>query len=242
MKPKLTLSILCTFLAASVCAQYSLTKLDSLKNISNFELTAYGPSNSVISKTNYNVNSVLRSIEGEKAIIYTTTRTEKNFKKEKEEFYNSISYSDGLMHIRLRNVIPAYIFEEYNNMDIVDSESGFQFPVDLEIGQQLQDLNLGFELKVAPITHKVNYILKDRVVTRKETINTPAGTFECFVIESQTRMQPKNRNTGSTKQWVNTNFGLIKETDYNASGQLVGMTLVTAITPEETPANTGQHK
>jgi len=135
--------------------------------------------------------------------------------------------NSSVIQINHKNVIPAFVFEEYSNMEFDASESSISFPANPGIGQKLDDISLTVEILVAPITRKLRYFLTDRVVKSQETINTPAGTFECFVVEADSNMKPKNKNTGTVKQWFAPQLGLVKQIDYNASGKVTSVNLLT---------------
>ena len=75
----------------------------------------------------------------------------------------------------------------------------------------------------------MNIIITDREVVGKETLTTPAGTFECFVI-SQSNVSKGMTGTikRTSKQWIAAGVGVVKTEDYKKNGKLDGYSLLTS--------------
>jgi hypothetical protein len=67
----------------------------------------------------------------------------------------------------------------------------------------------------------------DRTVTGTETIDTPAGKFDCFIISSQTEVKMLMTKTGTSKSWIAKGVGLVKQEDYNKKGKLISSEILT---------------
>ncbi|MFT5891771.1 MAG: hypothetical protein ACI9Y7_001878 [Dokdonia sp.] len=74
----------------------------------------------------------------------------------------------------------------------------------------------------------ISVMMIDRKVQNKESITTPAGTFECYVITYTSKMKMGIGRTGSSKQWVAEGVGLVKQEDYNKKGKLTGSNMLTS--------------
>ena len=214
-------SLLYSLLAS---AQNLCADNQKLTEKTSFEITAYGTSNTLVAVTNFNVSSTFNTLSGRKAII---AQIDKDAPTQEPQNYYSLECADSTLLINNRNIIPAYVFEEYSNMNFDASASSIAIPKKLDVGQKLSNAAYEIEVEVAPITHRLHYFLTDRIVTAKETINTPAGTFECYLIEAKTHMKPRNNNTGSVKQWFAEDIGLVKQVDYNVEGAITGINLLT---------------
>lgn len=98
-------------------------------------------------------------------------------------------------------------------------------PADMEVGMELPDYWI--EVKVMFFSPKMEY--RDRRVTGRETVTTPAGTFDCFVVE-ETMTSKAMMSTEKTRQvsWYARGVGLVKQQTWEKK-QLTGTTLLTAV-------------
>ena len=67
----------------------------------------------------------------------------------------------------------------------------------------------------------------DRKVIGKETITTPAGSFNCFVITSTTDMKMGMSQRSTSKQWITEKVGTVKSENYDKNGKISGSSLLT---------------
>ena len=83
------------------------------------------------------------------------------------------------------------MLEQYKEMDVQVDLSGtdIELPNDLTVGQELQEANVTMNVKMAGMNMKTIVNMMNRKVEKKETITTPAGSFECFVIYSENESQ-----------------------------------------------------
>ena len=227
MKALLSLCFLIFGINGIFC-QSLCSDLKRLSKSTSLEFTSYGTANNIIGVTEYEVSSAFATQDGNRIILKAILPEEDSISNTKQTYYE-VECNSSVLRVNHKNVIPAYVFEEYSNMEVDASESSISIPVNPEIGQKLEDISFSVEILVAPITHKVSYFLTDRSIKSQETINTPAGTFECFVIEANSKMKPKNKNTGTVKQWFAPQIGLIKQVDYDVSGKVTSVNLLTAL-------------
>lgn len=71
--------------------------------------------------------------------------------------------------------------------------------------------------------------MTNRKVEKQETITTPAGTFECFVIysDNKSKMMMASQNYPS-RLWLAEGIGMVKQDSFNKNGKLMSSTLLTA--------------
>nr|WP_299388097.1 hypothetical protein [Allomuricauda sp.] len=113
-------------------------------------------------------------------------------------------------------------------MDITGHD--IELPNDLTVGQELADAyvnvngSLGGAFNVNMKVEQVN-----RKVEKKESVSTPAGTFDCFVIYSDTKTKMMMGNqTFSSRMWLAEDVGIVKQESYNQNGKLMGSMQLTA--------------
>lgn len=95
-------------------------------------------------------------------------------------------------------------------------------------------LAVGMELDCGTITVTTSGvrvstdILSNRVVGREE-IDTPAGTFKCYIVEMEQEAKVIGIKTkGSQKTWYSRGIGTVKAETYDAKGKLVQAQLLTS--------------
>ena len=77
---------------------------------------------------------------------------------------------------------------------------------------------------------------ENRKVAGKETVTSPAGSWEAFVISYDGNMKTRMAGIGlpafnfTVKEWFVPGMGIVKSETYSKNGKLVGSTLLTAIT------------
>ena len=75
---------------------------------------------------------------------------------------------------------------------------------------------------------KMNMNLFNRKVAGNESVTTPAGTFDCYVITYDSEAKMGFKMTSSNKLWLSEGFGMVKQETYNKKGALIGKSVLTA--------------
>ena len=95
----------------------------------------------------------------------------------------------------------------------------------LSVGMELPDYDVS--VKVMFVTTKMN--CKDRKVTARETVTTPAGSFDCFVVEEKTTVKTMMVNEKSnSKTWYARGIGMVRQEMWDRK-KLVSVTELTAV-------------
>ena len=98
-------------------------------------------------------------------------------------------------------------------------------PAELSVGMELPDYEI--EIKVMFITSKMG--CTDRKVIGRESVTTPAGTFDCFVVE-ETMTAKAMMVKEKTRQvsWYARGIGLVRQQTWDKK-KLTGTTVLTSI-------------
>jgi hypothetical protein len=102
----------------------------------------------------------------------------------------------------------------------------------LSVGQTLKDGFIEMKVSTQPgFGMNTTITINNRKVESKETVTTPAGTFDCFKISyninAQTKMMGMNMNNlMKAEEWVSEGVGVVKTSSYNSKGSLMGYTLL----------------
>lgn len=98
-------------------------------------------------------------------------------------------------------------------------------PAQLSVGMELPDYEV--EVKVMFVTTKAS--CKDRKVVGREEIVTPAGSFDCYVVEEKTSVKTFMTNVkNSQKTWYARGVGMVRQQVWDKK-KLVSTTELTAI-------------
>ncbi|HLW32629.1 MAG TPA: hypothetical protein VKX40_10240, partial [Aequorivita sp.] len=92
----------------------------------------------------------------------------------------------------------------------------------------LPDANMTMKIGMSGINMTMTIDQKNRKVTGKEKMTTPAGTFDCYVITYDTEVKMGINQTTSSKQWVSEGVGMVKQVD-SQKGKITNTTMLTAI-------------
>lgn len=85
-----------------------------------------------------------------------------------------------------------------------------------------------FQMKFSIINMKVNG--EQRKISRTEKLTTPAGTFDCFVLEETvTTRAMMQKEVEKTISWYAHGVGLVKEASYDKNGKLQSSTVLNSI-------------
>lgn len=116
------------------------------------------------------------------------------------------------------------------DMQVEVSGEGVSFPSSLEAGQDLPVGETEVKMKSNGMTlMTMRFSEINRKVEKKETVTTPAGTFECFKIISETEIKVMMKRTFKSASWIAKGIGIVKTESYNKKGELDSVMLLTKL-------------
>lgn len=135
---------------------------------------------------------------------------------------------NGSIKIDMSGLIPAESMAAFRDMEIDVTMDQLEYPSNLEAGQILNDASIEIAVSGSSMPMKLIFDITDRKVEGKETITTPAGTFECYKISYNThsKMMIINMNMRNV-EYLSDKFGAVKTETYKSNGNLIGYTLIT---------------
>lgn len=129
---------------------------------------------------------------------------------------------DGIT-IDLNDMLEEQMKSESSGDDVIVEITGIDqvLPNELSEGQSLPDAKTDILIKSESIKMEFYVNNTNMKVGGKETLTTPAGTFDCVVITADVEAKiffiHKN---GIQKTWIAEGVGLVKEENYNRKGKL----------------------
>jgi hypothetical protein len=128
---------------------------------------------------------------------------------------NLIKCTGGVMMMDLKMFIPTTQQQQMGMETSSDAIAYIEYPANMKVGDALQDGNFKMDFKNnAGLNGSISVEITNRKVNGKESVTTPAGTWECFRItyHSKTNMKlllniPFNADV---TEWYAPGFGVVK--------------------------------
>lgn len=220
MKKILFISVL--FLAGQVLfAQDNCSSFYPMVEGATFTYNLYNKKDKLDGSSNYKVVEVTENGGETKAALKVSFEGSK--KNEKFEMdYNFTCTGEGI-RIDFNSLMPNQMMQQYEDTDVEMDITGtdIELPNNLSVGQELKDANVNVAMSISGMKMNIEANTTNRKVVAKESVTTPAGTFDCVVltadIYSKAMMVKVNI---SDKLWLAEGVGIVKQETYNKKGQL----------------------
>ena len=142
---------------------------------------------------------------------------------------NAIQCDGGTFMVDMKAFIPSAQQEQMGDISGSTDKVYLEYPANMKEGDALKDgsFSMDFKAKSGLASH-VEVSLTNRKVAGKESVTTPAGTWDCFKITYHSKVVIKMGigipfNTDIT-EWYAPGFGVVK-----SESEKGGMTEITAI-------------
>lgn len=143
---------------------------------------------------------------------------------------------NGILKADIRMSMPQQQMAAYKDAKARFDAVYLEYPSNPAVGQNLTDADFKMEVeqKGGMIT-KINFTQFNRKVEKKESITTPVGTWEAFVISYEATYRAEIAGIGipftiSGKEWFVPGVGIVKTESYNKGGKFMGSTMITSLT------------
>tara|TARA_R110002050_G_scaffold204522_4_gene340262 strand:- start:197769 stop:198467 length:699 start_codon:yes stop_codon:yes gene_type:complete len=225
MKNVLLTCVICILFVATNFAQINCSKYYPLEEGTSFQYTIYDKKGKLDGTSDYKVATVSNS-SGETVAEMHVTLQDKKGKEIIQSNYNITCTGTGVK-IDFQSLMPSQTLEQYKEMEVEVDLSGtdIELPNDLAVGQELAEANVIMNIKMAGMNMKTIVNMLNRKVEKKETLTTPAGSFECYVIYSENESQIMGmKKTFPSRLWLAAGVGMIKQESYQKDGDLMSTT------------------
>ena len=227
----LSLLIVCftSYVKSQNCNMYY-----SLVNGSAYEMTNYDDKGKEEGKIINKISNVIYSSEDIIAKVETTNKDKNDVVTSATNY--SIKCTGNKILIGMNSFIPAQSNEQWKNMDIKSDASLMELPQNLTAGMILKDASGVISIYNKGILFATMTIkITNRKVENKESVTTTAGTFDCFKITNDIKIE--TTSTGVTTpinmksaEYCAAGTGLVKTESYDKNNILIGYSLLTKIT------------
>ncbi|WP_108422788.1 hypothetical protein [Flagellimonas amoyensis] len=223
----LLLAALCVT-AGTAVAQSSCSQYYPLVEGTSLQYTNYDKKGKEEGQMDYKITDVSGSGDTVSATMVL------EFSDDKGNTYTSdygITCDGNVVRIDFKSLMNEQMMSQFEDVEMDITGTDVELPNNLSVGQALPDSNVNLKMKMAgAVNMNMNVETINRKVEKKESLTTPAGTFDCYVIYSETRTKMMMGNqTVPSRIWLAEGVGMVKQESYNKSGKLMGSTLLTQL-------------
>ncbi|WP_235835935.1 TapB family protein [Cognatitamlana onchidii] len=140
--------------------------------------------------------------------------------------YNVTCQGD-LISIDFKSLMNPELLTKYGDLEVDMTGNNIEFPNNLEVGQALKDANMNMVINMGGMNMNMTINMIDRKVISKESVTTPAGTFDCFVLSYASEIKMGVTYSFTSKEWIAKGVGLVKNETYNNKGSLMSYSELT---------------
>lgn len=136
---------------------------------------------------------------------------------------------DGVFYFDMRKFIPEEQLKAMGDMEIQVEAENLEYPSGISVGQSLKDGSVTMTATSSVMPMKIKVDIIERKVEAKETITTPAGTFETYKITSKSVMKNQMGISMTFEydnvEWLAKEVGVVKSESFR-KGKSNGYTLL----------------
>lgn len=151
--------------------------------------------------------------------------------KGKDTFESNYGYlcQGNTLKIDFNSLMAGPMQEQFPDAEAEITGVDVEWPNDLSVGMELPDASMQMKMNMGGINMNIEMEITGRKVEKTETVTTPAGTFDCFVIYSETRSKMiMGERTFPSRVWVAEGVGMVKSESYNKNDKLTSSMVLTA--------------
>ena len=217
------------FLVSSTALSQNCSKYYPMEEGTSFQYTMTNKKGKTEGITDYSITNV----ENSGGVTTATMNMKFTDEKGKEIFVSDykLSCTGDVVKIDYNSLVPAQMMKQYTDMGVEMEISGtdIELPNNLSVGQGLDDANVAMSIKMPGMNMNIKVDQLNRIVEKKESVNTPAGTYECYVITQDNVSETMGvKQTMQSKLWLAEGVGMVKQETYNKKGDLMSKSELTS--------------
>lgn len=210
------------FTKAQNCANYLL-----LQNNKKIEMTLYNKKGKENGKQVWNISNYQSSGGVTSATVNTEMFNDKG--KSISKGSSEMQCSNGALLMNMKLMLTEEQLKQMGESAATAKGAFIEYPSSVKVDDLLKDGSLTIDYTMGGnMTAKMEMEVTDRKVTGKETVTSPAGTWECFTITSTQKLTTRIAGMGipvklNVTEWYAPGVGVVK------TDSKWGSTLITSI-------------
>ena len=134
---------------------------------------------------------------------------------------------DDVFYMDMKEMMDPKAMSAYKDMEVSFSGADLEFPDKMQVGQILPDGNINILISSSTFNvMNMNIKILNRKVEASESVNTLAGTYDCYKITYDMEMKSIINITTKGAEWIAKGVGVVKTEQYDKKGNLTGYTLL----------------
>jgi hypothetical protein len=181
-----------------------------------------------LSGTNTNkVNEYSKTATGAEAVIHSKNSDAKG--KVISEGDLKVKCENGVFYFDMSGYLNQSA-DAFQGMDVKMENENLQMPSKLTVGDKLKDGWIKFKVSSGAMTiMSMEITITDRIVEKKESITTEAGTFDCYKISQTVTSKVPMKFVAKSSEWLSAGTGMIKTESYASDGSLTSSMVLSEI-------------
>lgn len=141
---------------------------------------------------------------------------------------NNVQCEGGVLMMDMKMFIPSAQQEQMTDVSATGTTSYLEYPPNMKEGDALKDASFAMDFKSkAGLDGHITMEMKNRKVEGKESVTTPAGTWDCYKISYHSKMIFKMgigipMNSDVT-EWYAPGFGVVKSESNGGGTQITSI-------------------
>src|SRR5262245_19828592 len=185
-----------------------------LQNNKTIEMTISNGKGKESGKMTYNVSDSKRTGNAVTATVNSEFVDTKG--KSITKSTNNVKCENGVMQMDMKVFIPAAQQEQMKSGTARASDVYLEYPANMNVGDQLKDGQLSMDYEsTSGLKSSIEISITERKVEGRESVSTPAGTWDCFKISAHNKIVSKIAGIGipinmDVTEWFAPGFGIVK--------------------------------
>jgi hypothetical protein len=218
-----TITFICAFFCfTSAVISQDCSKYFPMDEGTKFQITVYDKKDKVSGIMDY----VVKEVNGNTATMFYEMHDEKGQLLTSSEY--GVTCTDDGVKIDFSSMMSPELMGQYKDMEVEMSGTDLLYPNNISTGQSLPDADVQMTVKMPPLNMNMNVNFLNRKVEGNESVTTPAGTFDCYLITYDSESKMGFKMTNSNKLWLSEGYGMIKSETYNKKGNLIAKSVLTS--------------
>ena len=137
--------------------------------------------------------------------------------------------SNGSFSIDMKSMLSPEQLKSSKDMTVTIDADDIVYPLDFTVGEMLKDAHLKMNVSMNNMNMPGTTIdITNRKIEGKETITTPAGSFECLKISSNIKIKNIIGYEMKSIEWISKGNGVIRTESYRGD-KMKGYSLLTKL-------------
>ena len=172
----------------------------------------------------------VKDITTEDAVTYIHVGMQMEDKKGKEVYATEMTMEceAGVFRVDMKNYMQAGMLPDMGDMEVAVDSRNLEFPSDLEVGMELPDGYISTSMSSGGMSlMNMQVDVTNRKVEARESITTPAGTFDCYKISQESKVKSIMSMTTRSVEWIAKDVGVVRSESFDKKGELEHYSILT---------------